>query len=150
VVANIIACAGIEGNTARFKIVAGGFRQHGLFVIADALMVICRKTHDKEQGLPPWDRTGSPHSYAMYALPVTPFAIAKVLQSIAQDVNEMSEKSAQYALFRFQSAWAASGTVQRITANVWRTPLLQSKDGPSTANKLFALLKSKAALIALR
>jgi len=26
--------------------------------------------YDKEQGLPPWDRTGSPHSYAMYALPV--------------------------------------------------------------------------------
>jgi hypothetical protein len=24
-----------------------------------------------KEGLPPWDRTGSPHSYAMYALPGT-------------------------------------------------------------------------------
>jgi hypothetical protein len=37
--ANVVACAGIEGKTARFKIVADGFRQHGLFVIADTLMV---------------------------------------------------------------------------------------------------------------
>ena len=38
-VANIVACAGIEGKTARFKVATDGFKQHGHLIFANVTLV---------------------------------------------------------------------------------------------------------------